>query len=224
MQSDIAGLEKKAIKAAVASDWPCARDINLEILKIEPANLTAKIRLGKAYLELKEFAKAKKFFREVLGLDPINTVALRNLEFAKEEKRVGNTQCGYKNIIKEPATSCAASINITAKGITASRIPSGLTLELKILSGSTKVFGLIKDNKIELGAVTDDKVHKKLKAGKDQGANFTADFVKGADKNASIIINATMPIFDGERQDVKPYTKRDFTDSDSEPELVIEEN
>jgi len=45
------------------------------------------------------------------------------------------------------------------------------------------------------------------------------------EKDLTILITSSSPIFDCERQELKPYTKRDFMDSDNEPaEPIIEEN
>jgi len=38
------------------------------------------------------------------------------------------------------------------------------------------------------------------------------------------LITSSLPVFDGERQELKPYTKRDFLDSDNESEPIIDEN
>ena len=217
-------LEKQAVKAAVASDWSLARDLNLQILEIEPQDVDAKVRLGKAYLELRDYAKAKKYFKEVLSIDPINTVAQKNYQLAKEEKHSPIAQNGFKSLIKEPATYVEVQAEIIAKGFTAEKIAIGATFNLKVLANQTKVLYEYKDQKIELAIIVDKKIQRRLKMGKEQDAMFTGTFVKGIDKEITVLITSSLPIFDGEKQELKPYTKRDFLDSDNEPEPVIEEN
>jgi tetratricopeptide (TPR) repeat protein len=218
-------LEQQAVKAAVAADWPTARDLNLRILTLEPNAVDAKVRLGKAYLELRDYTKAKKYFREVLAVDPINTVAQKNYQLAKEEKHSPATQNGFKNLIKEPATYAEVRADIIAKGFTASKIATGAVFVLKVLAAQTKVIYSYKDQPIELAVITDAKMHKRLKAAKDQGATLSGTFVKGTDKELTVLLTSSLPIFDCERQELKPYTKRDFMDSDNEPpEPVIEDN
>lgn len=224
MENDFQELEKKAVKAAVLGNWNLAKEINLQILDSDPNDIDTKVRLGKAYLELRDYTKAKKCFKEVLSHDPINIVAKKNLELAKEEKHSLPSNGRFKNIIKEPTTFSEAQAQIVAKGFTASKIPMGVGLELKVLSQQTKVIYDYKNQKVELALIVDEKLQKRLKSGKEQGAVFCATFVKGVDKTMTVLINSSMPIFDGERQELKPYTKRDFLDSDNEPEPTPEEN
>jgi len=218
-------LERQAIKAAVVSNWTLARDLNLQILDIEPHNVDAKVRLGKAYLELSDYSKAKKCFKEVLSVDPINTIAQKNYQLAKEERHSPNPQNGFKSLIKEPATYTEGQAEIIAKGFTAGRIPMGTTFDLKVLANQTKVLYDYKNQRIELAVIVDPKIQRKLRAGKEQGAILTGTFEKGIDKEITVLITSSLPIFDGEKQELKPYTKRDFLDSDNEPpEPVVEEN
>ena len=218
-------LEKQAVKAAVTSDWSLARDLNLQILELEPQSADAKVRLGKACLELHDYTKAKKYFKEVLAVDPINTVAQKNYQLAKEEKHSPAPQNGFKSLIKEPATYIEVQAEITAKGFTAGKIAAGAAFELKILTNQTKVLYDYRDQKIELAVIVDNKIQKRLKLGKEQGATLVGTFVKGADKAITVLLTSSLPIFDGERQELKPYTKRDFMNSDDEPaEPIIEEN
>lgn len=224
MQNDFDELVKKAVKAALTQDWALAKEINLQILDQEPENIDAKVRLGKACLELKDYQKARKYFKEVLAVDPINTVAKKNLELAKEEKHSPVTNGRLANMIQEPATCLATTAEITAKGFTATKLAMGLDLEVRVFSQMVKLYCMYKDQKIELGVLTDPKTIKKLRDGKELGATFTGTYVKGVDKELTVLIVSSLPIFDGERQELKPYTKRDFLDSDNEPEAVLEEN
>lgn len=224
MQNDFEELARKAVKSAIALDWALARDLNLQILQEDVGNIDAKVRLGKSYLELREYNKARKCFREVLAADPINSVAKKNLELAKEEKHTPATNGGSKNIIQEPATFIQVPAEIVAKGFTAGKIAMGSGLDVKVLAQQVKLSYVHKDQKVELAVITEPKIVKRLKNGRDAGATFTGTFVKGTDKDITVLINSSLPIFDGERQELKPYTKRDFLDSDNEPEVVIEEN
>lgn len=85
MQINLPVLEKQAIKAALSENWKLAIELNKKILESTPNNLNSKIRLGRAYLANKDFTKATKMFKEVLKADPINPIALKNIELAKKE-------------------------------------------------------------------------------------------------------------------------------------------
>lgn len=223
MQKDLEDLSKKAVKAALSQDWNTAKEINLQILDQDPQNIDAKTRLGKAYLELKEYQKARKCFKEVLAVDPINAVAKKNLELAKDEKRSPTVNGKIINMVQEPATSLCTSAEITAKGITASKLAMGTDLEIRVFSHMAKLYCYYKDEKIELGVLKDPKVIKKLKEGKDMGATFSGTYVKGLDKEITVLITSSLPIFEGERQELKPYIKRDLVDGEGELEPSLEE-
>lgn len=221
-KDDIENLTKKAVKAAVENNWELAKEINLQILEIDKNNIEAKARLGKAFLELKEYSKAKKCFKEVLSVDPINQVAKKNLELALEHKPPSKHQ--NTNIIQEPATTTQVELEITAKGITASKIPTGTKLELKVFSNMAKVIYFYKDRKIELGVIKDPKIVKKLKMAKELEAQIYATYVKGSDKHAILLISSSEPVFESEKQELKPYIKKDFYNEESESEDQIVED
>ena len=224
MQNDFDELGKKAVKAALAQDWALAKELNLQILEQDQQNIDAKVRLGKACLELRDYQKARKYFKEVLAVDPINAVAKKNLELAKEEKHSPAVNGRLANMIQEPATCLSTTAEITAKGLTATKLAMGLDLEVRVFSQMVKLYCIYKDEKIELGVLTDPKAIKKLRDGKELGATFTGTYVKGVDKELTVLITSTLPVFDGERQELKPYTKRDFLDSDNESEPIVDEN
>lgn len=76
-------LEAQATQAALDADWAKAVTLNKELLKVNPDNLAAYNRLGRAYSEEGQLEKAKSSYREVLKHDPYNSIALKNLERLK---------------------------------------------------------------------------------------------------------------------------------------------
>lgn len=221
LKEDLESLTKKAVKAAVENNWELAKELNLQILEIDKNNIEAKARLGKAFLELKEYSKAKKYFKEVLSADPINPIARKNLDLALEHKTPSKHQ--NTNIIQEPATSTQIELEITAKGITASKIPTGAKLEIKILTNVAKIIFPYKNQKVELAVIKDPKLMKKLKMAKDLSAQIGVTYIKGTDKHIVLLINSSEPVFESERQDFKPYIKKDFYDEETETENLISE-
>jgi tetratricopeptide (TPR) repeat protein len=84
--SDLALLNQKAIQAAIHGQWETAVNTNLEILKLEPKDINARLRLAKAYTYLNKISLAKKYYREVLKEDKYNPIAKRNLVRLKNFK------------------------------------------------------------------------------------------------------------------------------------------
>lgn len=83
MTTEVDVLEQKAIDAAVAGQWEEAIRLNKKILKQDKKNLSALLRLAFAYLQTDNLAKAKKIYQQILKIQPINPVAIENLERIK---------------------------------------------------------------------------------------------------------------------------------------------
>lgn len=68
-------LARRAILAALASDWQEALAANLEILSEDPRDVDALNRAARAYLQLGEIENAVEFSKKVLHHDPLNPIA-----------------------------------------------------------------------------------------------------------------------------------------------------
>lgn len=122
-------LEQKAVDAAVNSKWTLAVELNNQILRHDEKNVTAQLRLGFAYMQLKQFIKAKTHYQHALKLQPSNIIAIENLEklkmlnskAAKDKKTVVNIN---PNLFLEIAgrTKSIALVNIGQRGVLASLV------------------------------------------------------------------------------------------------------
>lgn len=72
-------LAQKSITLALEGNWKEAIKVNKEILTDNPADCETLNRLAKAYFENGNLAKAKTMCQKVIKIDPINTIALKNL-------------------------------------------------------------------------------------------------------------------------------------------------
>jgi len=83
-EEDKARLRRKASQEAIAlamqSRWQEAVTVNQSILEIFPTDIDAYNRLGRAFMELGAFAKAKEAYNRTLELDPNNSIAQKNLQ------------------------------------------------------------------------------------------------------------------------------------------------
>ena len=83
-EEDKARLRRKAsqeaISLAMQSRWQEAVAVNQSIIELFPTDIDAYNRLGRAFMELGEFAKAKEAYGQALGLDPYNSIAQKNLQ------------------------------------------------------------------------------------------------------------------------------------------------
>jgi tetratricopeptide (TPR) repeat protein len=83
-EEDKARLRRKASQEAIAlamqSRWQEAVTVNQSIIDLFPTDIDAYNRLGRAHMELGEFAKAKDAYGHTIKLDPYNSIAQRNLQ------------------------------------------------------------------------------------------------------------------------------------------------
>lgn len=218
MELNLAMLEKKAIGYALKNDWENALDINEQILSKKPSDLNALIRLGKAQLQTKEFKNAVKTFKKVLEIDPVNTIAIKNLAIAKEGK-IQVTNLSAKTLVKEPGTTIEAQIQMSRKNL---KITIGESLTLVIKKKSIDV---INEHKLLLGTIEEKDIVKGLNEAKEEKARLEANLIKEKEGKATILIACSLPVFKAERQDIKPYFKKGtIEEEEPELELSMEEN
>jgi hypothetical protein len=70
---------KQAIALAMQGRWREAVAANQEIIASFPNDVDAYNRLGRAYIELGEYAPAKEAYSRAIELDPYNVIAQKNL-------------------------------------------------------------------------------------------------------------------------------------------------
>ncbi len=217
MQINLALLHKSAIEAALKEKWHDAESFNKQILQNTPEDLDTKNRLGRAYIHLGEFAKAKKVLKEVLEADPINAVALKNYKIASERKydKLHTSFADPKSLIIEPGTTTEVTLIILAKRITSDNFYPGESVEVKLDRNSINFYkkGVLN----VLGSLNSDLL-KKLQAAKKIGGTFSASYLSGKDKKIKVLMRSSVSIFKAERQDIRPYVKKGTFE---EPELEI---
>ncbi len=72
-------LAQKAISLALGGSWKEAIIVNKEILTGNPADTETLNRLAKAYFESGNSAKARAICQKIIKIDPINSIAVKNL-------------------------------------------------------------------------------------------------------------------------------------------------
>ncbi len=72
-------LAQKAVLLALKGDWKEALRVNKESLKENPSDTETLNRLAKAYFESGDIIKAKSTCQKILRLDPIDSIACKNL-------------------------------------------------------------------------------------------------------------------------------------------------
>ena len=223
MQFSLSVMTKKAIDAALKSNWKKAIEINSQILNQYPNNLDTKIRLGRALIQTKKFSRAKKIFKEVLKEDPINSIAKKNLDLAKDGKveRTSGSGLKTKALLKEPGTTQEIKLDILAGRITADKLDPGEDLSIKIKKKSIDVYRNLKGNKSLIGTIENDYVVKRVNVACNKKGKLNATFTRGREKEIYILIKCGLPIFKADKIDVRPYLKKGTIE---EPEIEMEDS
>lgn len=154
MINDLEILETKAVDSAINLDWREAINLNQQIIKLEPENLSAYLRIGYAYLQSKKIAEAKKYYRKALKIQPTNTVILENLERIKILEGKKTSRSHLEKIILKPdifleifgKTKAVSLVNYGQKDVLA-----------KLLVGQ-KVLLKIKKRRVEIRTFVDEYI------------------------------------------------------------------
>ena len=68
-----------AIQLALGGRWDEAANLNKSIIEVFPTDVDAYNRLGKAMTELGRYGEARKAYQKALEIDPLNSIARKNL-------------------------------------------------------------------------------------------------------------------------------------------------
>lgn len=210
METNLNILEKKAIDAAIKNNWESALKLNLLILEKNPDNLNAKIRLGKAQIQNMQFKEAINTFNEVLKKDPINQIAIKNLNTAKMGKISQNIIQPNKLII-EPGTTTEFLIEYN------SNIPFeiGQSLDIELNKDQLNLFF----NKSLFTNITNIELFKIISNAIKSNIIIECSVLKIKGNKITILFSSDKPIFKADKQSVKPYFKKGTIDDE---ELEIE--
>lgn len=83
---------KEAINLAMQARWEEAVAANEELLQSFPGDVETYNRLGRAYMELGDFTKAKEAYNNTVRIEPYNAIANRNLRRLSDLKATQKAQ------------------------------------------------------------------------------------------------------------------------------------
>lgn len=189
-----ANLPQLAIDSALESRWEEALQINKKIIKKDPQNIDALNRQAWAYMELGRPTLAKKYYSQVLKIDPYNPIAQKNLKIMKSFKPNGQTpgSCGITRFspslfLQEPGKTKMVNLLKVAEPQKLSYAVCGMKVEMAIKNRKITIVDL---NGNYLGVLPDDISHHLTRLSK--GGNKYELFIKSVRVNSlSIIIKET---------------------------------
>lgn len=139
---------KQAISLALEGRWDEAVEVNRDILEAFPDDVESYNRLGKALLELGQYAEARKAFAKAIELSPYNTIAKKNLarlsklpSQAPEAKEMGG-KVSPRLFIAETGKTGVASLTETAPAEVLAKVVAGDPVDLEAKGRNLQVFTL----------------------------------------------------------------------------------
>jgi len=129
---------KQAIALAMEGKWQEVVEANKAVLETFPDDIDAYNRLGRAYMELGEYAQAKKAYEKAIQLDQYNIIARKNLErLSVLGKNAGAGEARVQKVepqqfIKEVGKAGVVGLVAVAKAEVLAKLVTGAVLSLKI--------------------------------------------------------------------------------------------
>ena len=141
---------EKAIQLAMQNRWQEAADINRQILEHFPDDVDTLNRLGKALMELGQYADARAQYHKAAGIDPSNGIAVKNLarltKLADEAAEAPAVAVHSKPVdpslfIEESGKTAVTDLVDVAPYQVIATLTAGDKLDLKVEHGSVRVIG-----------------------------------------------------------------------------------
>lgn len=208
---------KQAITLAIQGRWREAIAANGSIIESFPNDVEAYNRLGKAYMELGEYEKAREAYNKSLGLDRYNSIARRNMQRLAQLGSGGavvsaeneNRKVTPQHFIEETGKAGIVSLyNLTSPEVLA-RVMSGDRVNLKV--DGQRLIAESGDGEY-LGQV-DSKQGQRLIRMIKGGNKYEGAIVNSEDNAVSVIIRevyrdpsqAGQPSFPGRQEGAQHY-------------------
>jgi hypothetical protein len=149
----LAALEMQAVQAAKSQDWQAAIDLNLEILKDNPQDIGALMRLGVAYAQSGKKTLAHDAFSNVLEIDKSNQLAKKHLDKLKNHQSISLFHLPVdEQFIEEPGKTKTVELHRLAGKEQLESLSIGQVCELK----SKNRFISVEVNKVYVGSLPED--------------------------------------------------------------------
>ncbi len=183
---------KEAIDLAMQARWQEAVDVNREIIEEFPEDVDTYNRLGRAYMELGQYALAREAYSRAIQLDPYNAIANRNLRRLNDIKESDKTEVETDKVephhfIEEIGKAGVVSLYDLAPKENRARMVAGDKVYLKV-DGSVLA---VENSRREYMGKVDPKYAQRLIRLMLGGNQYTSSVVKSTMDMMTIIIRET---------------------------------
>jgi tetratricopeptide (TPR) repeat protein len=196
-EEDKARLRRKASQEAIAlamqSRWQEAVVVNQNIIDNLPTDIDAHNRLGRAYTELGEFAKAKEAYGKTLELDSDNAIAQKNLNrlsLLREPKapvREERREVAPNLFIGEMGKAGVVNLQNLAPEEVLAQMAAGNRVNLKVRNGQL----IVENEHGEYLGMVEPQHGLRLAKLMESGNKYTAAIVSMDHEKARILVRET---------------------------------
>lgn len=154
-------LHQQAIAAALSSNWEEALKLNQQIIAMDPKNIEALNRLGRAYFELSDLQSAREYFETSLKYDPYNQIAFKFIKRVETFKKKGvkmGSHCNHLQVngelfIEEPGKTKLVTLLKVAEPQKLSLLSAGTLVNIVI---KNRIIAVTDQDGEYLGVLPDD--------------------------------------------------------------------
>lgn len=206
-------VSKQAIALAMQGRWQEVVAVNKTMLENFPDDIDAFNRLGRAYMELGEYALARESYEKAIKLDPYNTIAQKNLNrLSLLNDSTATTEAKVQKVeplqfIKEVGKAGVVNLISPAGPEILGKLVTGAVLNLRIDGANL----MVDNNAGQYIGQVDPRNGQRLIKLMEGGNQYSAAVVSAtAEGNVSVIIRETY-------QDPSQVGRLSFPQRDTEP-------
>ncbi len=185
---------KEAISLALQGEWQRAAEVNQAILALHSDDVDAMNRLGKAFMELNEYGRAREVLARLVAQAPYNTIAKKNLirleqleSIPATSKQVRRTGGAPRLFIAESGKSGTTVLQKPAAARMVASVAPGEPANLVVENQAIRVY--VRDGEY-LGQV-EPRLARRLQRLIDGGNRYEAAIIGVNDWGISLVIRET---------------------------------
>lgn len=179
---------KQAITLAMEGKWREAVAVNEEIVGSFPEDVDAYNRLGRAYMEVGDYSRAKEAYEKAIGLDPYNTIAEKNIrrltQLSENGVEIEPGKFEPKNFIEETGKAGVVNLINLARPQVLAAVVAGDMVYLKVEGASL----IVQNGRgVYLGQVEPRHAQRLIKL-MDGGNRYSANIISSSENSVTVII------------------------------------
>jgi hypothetical protein len=185
---------KQAIALAMQGRWEEVVAANKTLLESFPDDIDSYNRLGRAYMELGDYALAKDSYEKAIKLDPYNSIAQKNLNrlsLLRGSAKAGEVKLQRvdpQSFIKEVGKAGTVNLTSLAKPEILAKLVTGEALDLKVKGANLAVNNSSGEYVGQVDPRHGQRLIKFLKGGNKYSAAVVSAAAEG---NVTVIIRET---------------------------------